>query len=383
LLAYSVYPEAVNCDTDEAASYNHQSENVQQPDLHSCSPFARELQAELGVAASSSYLVKRFPPELYYHLVEHCSLRTISKLCCLSSTIRAIVSPVLYKTMIVSSPDQLSPFSGNDDDVSVFVSGVNSTMLEHRPPGFLFLPLSALLSQNPLALTLDRVLTLHLSIRRGDHLLHHTVELDTYPIIPLPNLRHLQLISSHENHFFDFDRSNPDQFQDLCDFELAQDLLSQLNPSTLTLSRPYFDILLCDWGPFQVSQQAWRKITSSWTRLASISFVDCPWILLHDTESGETPLSPLNLPQQCRSLALSWTFTDLSKTHSYFEMPSLLRHQTDVLVSVEYGVWEWPSVEELVIEVVLENPGAGRGALMVGLEQLPEESSDLVRYRYR
>jgi hypothetical protein len=243
LLAYSVYPEAVNCDTDEAASYNHQSENVQQPDLHSCSPFARELQAELGVAASSSYLVKRFPPELYYHLVEHCSLRTISKLCCLSSTIRAIVSPVLYKTMIVSSPDQLSPFSGNDDDVSVFVSGVNSTMLEHRPPGFLFLPLSALLSQNPLALTLDRVLTLHLSIRRGDHLLHHTVELDTYPIIPLPNLRHLQLISSHENHFFDFDRSNPDQFQDLCDFETSSlSSTPPLLPSPVLTSISYFAI---------------------------------------------------------------------------------------------------------------------------------------------
>lgn len=73
------------------------------------------LLAELGLSSPSPNriaLSESFPPELLYCLVEHCSRPTLAALCLVSSSVRAIASPRLYRSMVIQFADQLDPFLG-------------------------------------------------------------------------------------------------------------------------------------------------------------------------------------------------------------------------------------------------------------------------------
>jgi hypothetical protein len=64
----------------------------------------------LPLASSPFSFIKTFPPELFYHFAEHSLPSDLATLCLVSSSIRAVASPQLYKSMIVTSATQLRPF---------------------------------------------------------------------------------------------------------------------------------------------------------------------------------------------------------------------------------------------------------------------------------
>jgi hypothetical protein len=53
---------------------------------------------------------KNVPIELFYHISEQSSSSALLNLCLVSSFVRAIASPILYKSMNIENTDQLRPF---------------------------------------------------------------------------------------------------------------------------------------------------------------------------------------------------------------------------------------------------------------------------------
>jgi hypothetical protein len=99
---------------------------------------------------------------------------------------------------------------------------------------------------------------------------------------------------------------------------LSSNLLSQLNPRSFAFSpihTPYDeDDLISIWESLRVERTAFVRVISSWTRLRSVSFVDCSWLASSETtaapDQGYRHLSPKDIPELTSSIALSWSFTN-------------------------------------------------------------------------
>jgi hypothetical protein len=322
-----------------------QLENLPLPVSCSLNTSAVALRTELvpssGLFAppSSSPFI---PPELFYHLVEHTSPSTTASLCLVSSSIRAIASPQLYKTMIVSSPSQLAPF-----------------LLNPTPPDR--------------SLTLDRVLSLDMSVDYGRIQGQQAVERRTYTPFPFPLLRHLFIRLKDD----DLLEVEPEEMFNRT-LSLASSFLSHLNPQSLSLS--FESRLYPRWESIEFHQDTWREATSMWNRLESISYIDCHSLMLFHT-SGDggyrayAPLLPSDLPGCTSPISFSFVITD--RVGGYLAISTALKEDglpnpVEEIID-ELRPLDWPSLRELGIQLDVGDREENRAALEEDVQKLPEE----------
>jgi hypothetical protein len=304
--------------------------------------------------SSSSSSLSSFPPEVFYRLVKHTSPSATSSLCLVSSSVRKIASPQLYQKMIITSPTQLAPFLSN------------ATSLDQ-------------------SLTLDKVITLDLTVQCAWFENREAQARQTYEPISIPHLKHLSILFARNRHpsapagpFPDgSDRSIPWSHYSL-PMDLASDMLAHFDPHSLTLSHryPYPSV-----DPFDIDPTVFHKATSTWTKLKSLSFIDTVGFWVGFGNDDDVPLAPSHLPESClSSIALAWSFTE--RVGGYAAVSESFCNGGGVLLclATELGIFGWPSVQTLGIDLDVGDREADRAELRKHLGKLPEEQRRLVRF---
>jgi hypothetical protein len=155
--------------------------------------------------------------------------------------------------------------------------------------------------------------------------------------------------------------------------------LSRLNPHFLALSHTSTDRDQY-WVSVSTSRPIWERATSTWTRLRSISFIDCSRIWLETGVSAAEGFSPRDLPASASSIAFSWLFTQKVGGYAGVAKQSISEGDGPVLEGLA-GVWkDWPCVQELGIEMDIGDGVADRVAFERDLNWLPEKLRRLIRY---
>jgi hypothetical protein len=195
------------------------------------------------------------------------------------------------------------------------------------------------------------------------------IETFTYSPILLPHLKHLHIRSRMA------DNGGAAGFTPA--LSLASNFLSRLNPHSLALSPHASTDLDQYWVCIGTSRPIWERATSTWTRLRSISFIDCSRIWLETGVSAAEGLSPRHVPASASSIAFSWSFTQKVGGYAGAAKQGISEGNGPVLEGLA-GFWkDWPCVQELGIEMDIGDGEADRVAFEKGL---PEKLRRLIRY---
>lgn len=202
---------------------------------------------------------------------------------------------------------------------------------------------------------------------------------NTFKAVSLPHLSHL-LIRLKYGAGSEDDKEDERAGYSRCGLFLASNFLSHLNPESIAVTPNAGDAV--DWDSLGVARPHWTAATSSWTRLKSITFLDCTWLFLVDTPDPSEPFSPSDLPGCDPSIDLVWTFT--GRFEGYGSMSESWREDGIHMLLGNIGdnsdISEWPSVRERGVQFNIGDRAEDRLALEEDLKGLSEEWRGWIHY---
>jgi hypothetical protein len=250
--------------------------------------------------------------------------------------------------MTVSSPAQLAPFLPNPN------SSANRS------------------------LTIDKVISLELTVQYGNFPDQDALKSQTYKPVSFSNLQHLSLLL---NETVREDETWTPYVPALC---LVSEMAAQLDPASVAFATPV-DVHSPSWLGLYLSPSVWAEATSGWARLERLSFVDMAWIWLADIELGESPipLSPSDFSADRPPLALAWSWKKIGCRYARVTARKRATGQGSALkfLAEKIKALEWPSVETLGIELDVGDEEEDRVALEEDLMELPKEWRALLEVR--